>query len=56
MRLITPSISGAVLTTPTPSAFSPSIGIGPNIPFHSNKNGRGSPIFATPLGTEFLLI
>ncbi len=50
-RLITPSISGAVLITPTPFAHSASLGNGPTIPFHSNRYGKGSPIFATPLGT-----
>ena len=54
-RLTTPSISGAVFKTPTPSAASPSNGIGPNIPGHSNMYGKGSPILATPLGTGFLL-
>ena len=55
-RLTTPSISGAVLITPTPSAAPPSSGIGPSIPFHSYNQGNGSPILATPLGTAFLCV
>src|SRR6056300_445416 len=54
--LTTPSISGAVLSTPTPSTLSPIIGIGPSIPGHSNSQGIGSPILATPLGTAFLFV
>ena len=54
--LTTPSISGTVFTTPTPLAFLPNRGIGPNIPGHSNNHGIGSFTFATPLGTAFLLV
>ena len=38
-----------LFSTPTPSALSPSNGM-PSIHGHSNKNGKGSPIFATPRG------
>ena len=55
-RLITPSISGAVLITPTPAAHSANLGKGPTIPGHSNKCGSGSPIFATPRDTALLVV
>ena len=42
--------------TPTPSAFNPKSSVGPNMPGHSNNQGKGSPILATPLGTEFLFV
>ena len=51
----TPSISGAVFNTPTPSADPPNSGIGPNMPGHSYSQGSGSPILATPLGTALRL-
>ena len=56
MRLTTPSTSGAMLITPTPSALMPNSSIGPNMPGHSNNHGIGSPILATPRGTAFLLV
>ena len=36
--------------------LSPNIGIGPTIPGHSNKNSKGLPIFATPLGYPFVVV
>ena len=54
--LTTPSISGDMFVVPTPAAFSPIDSIGPTMPFHENNQSNGLPIFATPLGTPFLLV